>query len=207
MVVATREVPVDPPSEQNRPQQVGWIDQVVGLLGKEMAIGELGMAVVGERESTLALGQVEKRGARVNLPLPPLPQSPQAEEMRPPQQLEASSCGEREESQLSSPVEGAGAAAADEGKAFTSFLLFLPGSGPSAGATERGGAAIGSVVEEEEPVPLAPWSLASSSKAFLLSFPDIVSTSKRKRRVRWHSYAGESKCMQACMRMCKYPKR
>ena len=59
MVVATREVPGDPPSEQNRPQQVEWIDQVVGLLGKEMAIGELGMAVVGERESTLALGQVE----------------------------------------------------------------------------------------------------------------------------------------------------
>jgi len=48
VVVATR--------EENRPQQVEWIDQVVGLLGEEMAIGELGMAVVGERESTLALG-------------------------------------------------------------------------------------------------------------------------------------------------------
>jgi len=59
VVVATREVPGDPPSEQNRPQQVEWIDQVVGLLGKEMVIGELGMTVVGERESTLALGQVE----------------------------------------------------------------------------------------------------------------------------------------------------
>ena len=59
MVVATREVPGDPPSEQNRPQQVEWIDQVVGLLGEEMAIEELGMAVVGERENMLALGQVE----------------------------------------------------------------------------------------------------------------------------------------------------
>ena len=59
MVVATREVPGDPPSEPNRPQQVEWIDQVVGLLGEEMAIGELGMAVVGERESMLALWQVE----------------------------------------------------------------------------------------------------------------------------------------------------
>ena len=59
MVVATREVPGDPPSEQDHPQQVEWIDQVVGLLGEEMAIEELGMAVVGERESTLALGQVE----------------------------------------------------------------------------------------------------------------------------------------------------
>ena len=59
MVVATREVPGDPPSEQNRPQQVEWIDQVVGLLGKEMVIEELGMAVVEERESLLALGQVE----------------------------------------------------------------------------------------------------------------------------------------------------
>ena len=37
-------------------------------------------------------------------------------------------------------------------------------------------------MEEEEPVPLAPWSLASSSKAFLLSFPDIVSTSKKKKK-------------------------
>ena len=59
MVVATREVPGDSPSEQNCPQQVEWIDQVVGLLGEEMAIEELGMAVVGERESMLALGQVE----------------------------------------------------------------------------------------------------------------------------------------------------
>ena len=59
VVVATRGVPGDPPSEQNRPQQVEWIDQKVGLLGKEMAIGELGMAVLEERESTLALGQVE----------------------------------------------------------------------------------------------------------------------------------------------------
>ena len=59
MVVATREVPGDPPSEQNRPQQVEWIDQVVSLLGKEMVIEELGMAVVEERESMLALGQVE----------------------------------------------------------------------------------------------------------------------------------------------------
>ena len=47
------------PSEQNRPQQVERIDQVVGLLGKEMVIEELGMAVVAERESMLALGQVE----------------------------------------------------------------------------------------------------------------------------------------------------
>ena len=56
MVVASREVPGDPPSEQNRPQQVEKIDQVVGLLGKEMVIEELGMAVVEERESLLALG-------------------------------------------------------------------------------------------------------------------------------------------------------
>ena len=59
MVVASREVPRDPPNEQNRPQQVEWIDQVVGLLGEEMAIEELGMAVVWGRESMLALGQVE----------------------------------------------------------------------------------------------------------------------------------------------------
>ena len=49
----------DPPREQNHPQQVEWIDQVVGLLGEEMAIEELGMAVVWGRESMLALGQVE----------------------------------------------------------------------------------------------------------------------------------------------------
>jgi len=59
VVVATREVPGDPPSEQNHPQQVEWIDQVVGLLGEEMAIEEWGMAVVWGRESMLALGQVE----------------------------------------------------------------------------------------------------------------------------------------------------
>ena len=59
MVAASREVPGDPPSEQNRPQQVEWIDQVVGLLGKEMVIEELGLAVVEERESMLALGQAE----------------------------------------------------------------------------------------------------------------------------------------------------
>ena len=59
MVVASREVPGDPPGEQNRPQQVERIDQVVGLLGKEMVIEELRMAVVEERESMLALGQVE----------------------------------------------------------------------------------------------------------------------------------------------------
>ena len=39
----------------------------------------------------------------MNLPLPALPQSPQAKEMRPPQPLEVSFCGEREESQ-SSPL-------------------------------------------------------------------------------------------------------
>ena len=59
MVVATREVPGDPPSKQNLPQQVERIDQVVGLLGKEMVIKGLGMAVVEERESMLALGQAE----------------------------------------------------------------------------------------------------------------------------------------------------
>ena len=88
----------------------------------------------------------------------------------------------RGEPELSSSVEGAGAAAADEGKAFTSFLLFLPGLGPSAGATERGGAAMGLVVEEEEPIILAPWIRASSSYAFLLSFPEVMSTSKKKKK-------------------------
>ena len=39
----------------------------------------------------------------MNLPLSPLPQSPQAEEMKPPQPLEVSSCSVREESQ-SSPL-------------------------------------------------------------------------------------------------------
>ena len=39
----------------------------------------------------------------MNLPLSPLPQPPQAEEMKPPQPLEVSSCGVREES-LSSPL-------------------------------------------------------------------------------------------------------
>ena len=66
---------------------------------------------------------------------------------------------------------------------------------------------MGSVVEEEEPIILAPWIRASSSNAFLLSFPEVMSTSKEKRRVRWHNYASGSKCMQVCMRMCKYPKR
>jgi len=47
------------PSEQNLPQQMERIDQVVGLLGKEMVIEGLGMAVVEERESMLALGQAE----------------------------------------------------------------------------------------------------------------------------------------------------
>ena len=61
MVVASREVSGDPPSEQNRPQQVEWIDQVIGLLGKEMVIEELGMAVVEERESMLALGRLNRR--------------------------------------------------------------------------------------------------------------------------------------------------
>jgi len=59
VVVATREVPGDPPSEQNHPQQVEWIDQVVGLLGKEMVIEELGTVVAWGRESMLPLGQVE----------------------------------------------------------------------------------------------------------------------------------------------------
>ena len=59
MVVASREVPGDPPSEQNLPQQVERIDQVVGLLGKEMVIEGLRMAVVEEREGMLALGQAE----------------------------------------------------------------------------------------------------------------------------------------------------
>ena len=39
---------------------------------------------------------------------------------------------------------------------------------------------MGSVVEEEEPVPLAPLVRASSSNALLLSFPEVVSTSKVK---------------------------
>jgi len=56
VVVASREVPGDPPSEQNLPQQVERIDEVVGLLGKEMVIEGLGMTVVEERESMLALG-------------------------------------------------------------------------------------------------------------------------------------------------------
>ena len=82
MVVAMREVPGDPPSEQNRPQQVEWIDQELGLLGEEMqgelemVIEELEMVVVGERGRMLALGQVEQRGARLNLPLSPPLQSP-----------------------------------------------------------------------------------------------------------------------------------
>ena len=114
MVVAMREVPGDPPSEQNRPQQVEWIDQELGLLGEEMevelemvveelemVVEELEMVVVGERGRMLALGQVEQKGARLNLPLSPLPQSPQAKEMKPPQPLEVSSCGVQEESQNS----------------------------------------------------------------------------------------------------------
>jgi len=97
----------------------------------------------------------------------------------------------RGEPELSSSVEGVGSAAAATvvGKALTSLLLFLSGSGPSAGATERGGAAMGSVVEEEEPVPLAPLVRASSSNALFLSFPEVMSTSRVKRRVRWHNYA------------------
>ena len=107
MVVAMREVPGDPPSEQNRPQQVEWIDQELGLLGeemegeREMVIKELEMVVVGERGRMLALGQVEQKGARLNLPLSPPLQSPQAEGMKPPQPLEVSSCSVQEESQNS----------------------------------------------------------------------------------------------------------
>ena len=44
-----------------RHEMVEWIDQVVGLLGKEMVIEELGMAVVEERESMLALGRLNRR--------------------------------------------------------------------------------------------------------------------------------------------------
>ena len=47
-----------------------------------------------------------------------------------------------------------------------------------------GGAAMGSVVEEEEPVPLAPLRLASFSKASFLSFPDIESACMEKGKVR-----------------------
>jgi len=93
----------------------------------------------------------------------------------------------RGEPELSSSVEGVGSFAATAtvaGKAFTSLLLFFSGSGPSAGATERGGAAMGSVVEEEELVPLAPLVRASSNNALLLSFPEVVSTSRVKRRVK-----------------------
>ena len=46
---------------------------------------------------------VEQREARLNLPLSPPPRLPQVEEMKPPQPLEVSSCGVREESQ-SSPL-------------------------------------------------------------------------------------------------------
>ena len=89
----------------------------------------------------------------------------------------------RGEPELSSSVEAA-VAAAVEAEALTSLFLFFPGSGPSAGATESGGAAMGSVVEEEEPVPLAPLRLASSSRASLLSFPVIESAYMEKGRVR-----------------------
>jgi len=84
---------------------------------------------------------------------------------------------------------GAATTVSDAGKAFTSLLLFFSGLGPSAGATKRGGAAMGSVVEEEEPVTLAPLVRASSSRALFLSFPEVISTSRIKRRVRWHNYA------------------
>ena len=80
----------------------------------------------------------------------------------------------RGEPELSSSTEAAAAAGTSE-EAFTSLFLFFPCSGPSAGATESGGASIGSVVEEEEPVPLATRRLASSNTANLLSFPDIES--------------------------------
>ena len=99
--------PGGPPSEQNRPQQVEWIDQELGLLGEEMegelemVIEELEMVVVGERERMLVLGQVEQKGAKLNLPLSPPLQSPQAKGMKLPQPLEVSSCGEQEESQNS----------------------------------------------------------------------------------------------------------
>jgi len=51
----------------------------------------------------------------------------------------------RGDPKLSSSVEGVGSAATATvvGKAFTSLLLFFSGSRPSAGATERGGAAMG----------------------------------------------------------------
>jgi len=68
---------------------------------REMVIEELEMVVVGERGRMLALGQVEQKGARLNLSLSPPLQSPQAEGMKPPQPLEVSSCGLQEESQNS----------------------------------------------------------------------------------------------------------
>ena len=49
----------DPPNEQKRPQQEEQIDQEIGLLGGEMVVEELEMAVDGEREGMWALGQVE----------------------------------------------------------------------------------------------------------------------------------------------------
>ena len=89
----------------------------------------------------------------------------------------------RGEPELSSSTEAAAVAGTSE-EAFTSLFLFFPGSGPSAGAIESGGAAMGSIVEEEEPVPLAPLCLASSSKASFLSFPVIESAYMEKGRVR-----------------------
>ena len=49
----------DPPEEQKRPQQEEQMDQEIGLLGGEMMVEKLEMAVGKEREGTWALGQVE----------------------------------------------------------------------------------------------------------------------------------------------------
>ena len=57
---------------------------------------------------------------------------------------------------------------------------------------------MGSVVQEEEPIILAPWIRASSSSAFLLSFPEVMSTSKKKKEEL------DGIIMQVGQNVCKY---
>ena len=92
--------------------------------------------------------------------------------MRPPQLPLFSSGGVQEES-LSSPLQLKQQQL--KWKPSPAFSFFSLARGLQLARHESGGAAMGSVVEEEEPVPLAPLRLASSSKASLLSFPDTES--------------------------------
>ena len=49
----------DPQVEQKHPQQEEQMDQVIGLLGGEMAVEKLEATVGREKEGMWALGQVE----------------------------------------------------------------------------------------------------------------------------------------------------